>query len=517
MSGTSGRVSALLHETEGPVSLRAVSNAATPGLVAAGCGLLALCLYVLTVARGAGWDDAGELAAGVARLGIVHGPGYPLYVSIGWVFTLLEPFGSRAVRANLWSAVAAAASVATIAYVVEWRTRDRVAGLVSAGLLATGDLFWSQAIQASVYPLFVLSILLLLLAAYRWHERPSPAGLAWLMAALGMVTVSHRTGFVFAPFVAVLVLGRMRRDALKRANLIASLAFFAPWLSVLYLPLRASARVVPNHLRGNPQGWWDLTTAAGQSHDRLFGAGAGLVVNHAVNVGLLAIADLSLAAVVLVPVGLWSLRRDRVFLLCGVAPAAVSGVLVATTISSYVYWQFPLLLVGAIAAASAIPSIRRQLVGRGTAVRMSALAVLAGASLTGAAAGAAYVFTHDPDSSPWAHAVLAKLPRGASVWAPWPSYTALHDVQELGQFRSDVHVLYYGNETVWSPSDLKRAVGNYVVGLSAVSAPAGIRLIPVGPAAQVERKGLTGLEFAGRVLGDATQYVAQMYRVQRSP
>lgn len=495
--------------------VRAVSGAATPGLVAAGCGLLALGLYVATLTRGAGWDDAGEMAAGVARLGIVHSPGYPLYVLAGWVFTRLEPFGGAAVRANLWSAVAAAASVSAIAYLVAWRTRSRLAGLVSAGLLACGGLFWSQAIQASVYPLFVLSILLLLAAAYRWHDSPTPAGIAWMMAALGMVTVSHRTGFAFAPFVVALVVARARRDALKPANLIASLAFLAPWLPSIYLPLRATAHVIPNHIRGNPQGWWQLLTGPGAPHDRLFGSGTPAALSHLLNIGLLGIAELSVAAIALVPVGLWALRRDRVFLLCGLGPAVLSGALVATTISSYAYWQFPLLVVGAIAAGSAIASIRRELARRGIAVRAGALAALGAASLTGAIAGAAYVVAHNPNSTRWAYDSLARIPRGALVWAPWPTYTALHDIQELDEFRSDVHVLFHRGETLWSPSELRRAAGNYIVGLGPVSAPPGIRLSPVGPAARVERKGVTGLRFAGRALGDTVQYVAQMYRVQR--
>src|SRR3954447_8982933 len=68
-------------------------------------GALALVLYLATLAHGVTWDDAGELAAGVAQLGVVHPTGYPTYVLLGHVFTLAVPFGDRATQANAWSAV----------------------------------------------------------------------------------------------------------------------------------------------------------------------------------------------------------------------------------------------------------------------------------------------------------------------------------------------------------------------------------------------------------------------------
>src|SRR5205807_219891 len=88
---------------------------ATPWL----CAGAAFVLYAVTVTRGVAWDDAGELGAGVARLGSVHAIGYPVYVLLGHAFVQIEPFGSWALRANLWSAAGAAATAGVVAlYVV---------------------------------------------------------------------------------------------------------------------------------------------------------------------------------------------------------------------------------------------------------------------------------------------------------------------------------------------------------------------------------------------------------------
>ncbi|HAX61700.1 MAG TPA: hypothetical protein DCX95_03955, partial [Elusimicrobia bacterium] len=39
------------------------------------------------------YRDAGEMASVCYTFGIAHPPGYPLYVLLGKIFTLLIPFG----------------------------------------------------------------------------------------------------------------------------------------------------------------------------------------------------------------------------------------------------------------------------------------------------------------------------------------------------------------------------------------------------------------------------------------
>ncbi|MEL7236793.1 MAG: DUF2723 domain-containing protein, partial [Chloroflexota bacterium] len=51
--------------------------------------------------------DSAEFVIGAHTLGIVHSPGYPLYLMIAKGFTWL-PFGSIALRVNLLSALALA-------------------------------------------------------------------------------------------------------------------------------------------------------------------------------------------------------------------------------------------------------------------------------------------------------------------------------------------------------------------------------------------------------------------------
>ena len=70
------------------------------GVLAAG---LAFILYLFTLAPTVMWYDMGEFALGSYVLGIGHDPGYPLYMILGKLFTLL-PIGDVAYRVNLMSA-----------------------------------------------------------------------------------------------------------------------------------------------------------------------------------------------------------------------------------------------------------------------------------------------------------------------------------------------------------------------------------------------------------------------------
>ena len=96
-----------------PSPSRASSHAALITFAAA--ALPALALYVATVARSLPAGDSGELITAAATLGVAHPPGYPLYIWLGHLWILLKPFGSVALRLNLLSAVAGAATAGLLA------------------------------------------------------------------------------------------------------------------------------------------------------------------------------------------------------------------------------------------------------------------------------------------------------------------------------------------------------------------------------------------------------------------
>jgi hypothetical protein len=137
--------------------------------------LVSQVVYLLTLTLSCPFWDSGEFIATSYVLGIPHPPGTPLYVLIGKLFTLL-PIGGIAARVNYLSALASSLAV-LFSYLIivdlarrlrrgpETRLDTWLAvggGLVGAFFMAFSRTFWDNAIEAEVY---ALSSLVMVLAA----------------------------------------------------------------------------------------------------------------------------------------------------------------------------------------------------------------------------------------------------------------------------------------------------------------------------------------------------------------
>src|SRR5262245_20177105 len=69
-------------------------------------------LYLWTLAPGVVGGDSGEHQLAVLLLAIPHTTGYPLYLLVGKLWTMLLPLGSMAWRVNLFSALGGALAAA---------------------------------------------------------------------------------------------------------------------------------------------------------------------------------------------------------------------------------------------------------------------------------------------------------------------------------------------------------------------------------------------------------------------
>lgn len=141
--------------------------------LAVACFVLSLLLYLRTLAPSVVqmFDDSLEFPLAVHRMAIAHPTGYPFYLLLGKLFSLL-PWRDVAGRVNLLSAVAGAAAVALTFLVARQLTRRRWTALLAAVALAVSPVFWSQAVVAEVYTLNAAFVSGLLLAALRWARRP---------------------------------------------------------------------------------------------------------------------------------------------------------------------------------------------------------------------------------------------------------------------------------------------------------------------------------------------------------
>jgi hypothetical protein len=221
--------------------------------------LIVFVVYLHTLAPGVTGLDSAELATGAFTLGIVHPTGYPLYLLLGKLFTLI-PIRSVAYRLNLMSAVFAALTVWLLAHLVQRLTRRRWAAWLGAGALGFSTTFWGLAVVAEVYTLHTFLLALVLALLERWQRcRGDP----WLVLAIfvyGLSLTNHVSSLLFAPAIAWLLLRHAGPKCLLRLAPKLIPVFMLGLSLYLYLPLRDLAGPI-NYVRSYYG--VDLTTVSG--------------------------------------------------------------------------------------------------------------------------------------------------------------------------------------------------------------------------------------------------------------
>jgi len=196
--------------------------------------------------------DSGDLVTAVHVLGIPHPTGYPLYVLLGKLWSVLIPVGTVAWRMSLFSAVCAAAACGALYRLCRSLALHPVAAAFSALVLAFSPSFWSEANVQRVYGLGALFVVLATTAAWRWQVRRDGKSLAWASFLCGLGAANHAFMAVYALALGGLVL--TAEPAILRSPrrvMAAGGAFCAGLLPYLYLPLRARAH--PPLAWGDPQ------------------------------------------------------------------------------------------------------------------------------------------------------------------------------------------------------------------------------------------------------------------------
>jgi tetratricopeptide (TPR) repeat protein len=304
--GLSKRARPQKHAAREMNSPHEASSSRTELLCAGAVFVVALLLYTVTLAPTVTLVDSGELIVAAWGLGVAHPPGFPLWIMLAHLASLL-PFGNIAARINFSSALFAALACAMLTLVVaellitassfarpkrtsktaqQSRKGEDLTGggfvifapAVGAGLLmAFSRTLWSYATITEVYALNALLILVVFFLVLRWRRRivevRSNGSSAvttydvWIYAAafvFGLAMgVHHVTVALTLPAIAVVV---YRTQGLRfftsRRLLYAALISIAGLVAVYaYLPLAASRSPVMNW--GDPRSlqeiWWHIT------------------------------------------------------------------------------------------------------------------------------------------------------------------------------------------------------------------------------------------------------------------
>ena len=133
--------------------------------------VVTLYLVIPTLLPGvASWDTAEFQTVG-PLLGTAHPTGYPSYVILGWVASIvLQPFGNPAFRMNLLQALTAAVAVAGTVGLVQLLTGRRWIALATGLMLACSQLFWRLATHADPHMLHLALVAILFMILLTWDR-----------------------------------------------------------------------------------------------------------------------------------------------------------------------------------------------------------------------------------------------------------------------------------------------------------------------------------------------------------
>ena len=191
-------------------------------------------VYLFTLSPTVGLEDSGEFITAVSSLGIAHPSGYPLYVVLGKLFTLLVPFGDIAWRVNLFSAFCASMAVGVLSLLLQELLhhlfirrapyeQDRRASKWTYAIAASialslgfSRVWWSQAVIAEVYTLNAFFVVLTLFLLWRYWCNRQAAALYVFALVYGLSINNHQTMLLLAPVYLLFLLSaewKRRRQA----------------------------------------------------------------------------------------------------------------------------------------------------------------------------------------------------------------------------------------------------------------------------------------------------------------
>ncbi len=229
-------------------------------------------IAVFTAARvalmpGLGFWDTGEYQAVGPLLGTAHPTGFPTWVILAWLTSIvLQPFGDPALRMNLFAAICLGIAAGTTVVLARTLTRSTALGVLAGLGLGLAPATWAIGTHAETHALHLAIVAALLCLLVGWEDRardrdPARRGRAdrWLIASAFVFALSvgnHSLTLLLALPIALFVLA-VQPAILRQPRLVGRcMAVLAITLAVVYLelPLRAGPFRAPL-VYGRPETW----------------------------------------------------------------------------------------------------------------------------------------------------------------------------------------------------------------------------------------------------------------------
>jgi hypothetical protein len=181
--------------------------------------------------------DSAELATGVATLGIVHAPGYPLYLVVANLFSHI-PIGDIAFRVNLFSALCLALTAPLLYGLLYELISDAGAALASALMFMWSYHAWSAGIVAEIYAPQIATIAAcgwLLVGIYR-RQLTGWKPLLGLGVLVGIAVAMAASSVLVVP--GLVISFRAMKIPWRKSFAAGAVSLLVFGLTLLYFPIR---------------------------------------------------------------------------------------------------------------------------------------------------------------------------------------------------------------------------------------------------------------------------------------
>jgi hypothetical protein len=413
-------------------------------------------IYLLTLSRTINSFDSAELITGAYTLGIVHSPGYPLYLIIANVISRI-PFATVPLKVNAFSALAASSAVVLIFYAGMKLSNSLWSSALAASFVAFSRLVWSQAVLAEVYSLNLLLIACVSLAALVWNENPRTKTLLLLLFFFGLSLTHHPSALLLGPGILLLIIVKWRRNQLSWRPAFLALALFAlPLMLYLYIPIRFQANPSLNYVGDYFNR--NLTTIDGvlwmisgrMFAQEIFGRGLAEGLSQLMQLNINLWLNLFGGGAILTIIGFWTIRKHKG--LSAFFIVSLSAILVffafynvsdnAQMIAPTLVLIAPLLAIGLHRFSHLMLTPSRQsrlnLPVIQTIITLSTITILVATNWNYANR------RDDAHAYSFAQQVMANVEENALILAQWTSATPLEYLQIVEGQRPDVEILDRG-------------------------------------------------------------------------
>jgi hypothetical protein len=205
-------------------------------------------VYSLSLSRTINSFDSAIFTTAAYSLGIVHAPGYPLYLLLGHLAELI-PLGSIALRINLLSAFFGSLTIVTVFFCGYRLTDDIWSSAFAALILGLSRLFWQNSVITEVYTLAAFFTALIILLTIQLAQSPSGFGLVKLSFFFGLSLTHHISSVLLGPWLLFFVFLTVRKQRIKLRYWLFSVLFgLLPLIIYLYLPLRFLSNPTLNYV-----------------------------------------------------------------------------------------------------------------------------------------------------------------------------------------------------------------------------------------------------------------------------